>query len=98
MGMEISELYFLCAELLKEFAPLKGKGLVTKKVGKFTIEVTADEEIKLKNGMPIKPFLFYIHHQDQPIAIVAPKGGQIIGAYGSEDKLIDYFKNFLKEK
>ena len=87
----IPELYMVCAHALEEFAPLKGKGVVSKDFSNnVIIAVTADQpETFIPEGCmgaKLKPFHFYIWMSGWLTAIIGPGEGIVIG--GQEDNLI----------
>ncbi|MDI6810867.1 MAG: hypothetical protein QMD80_04215 [archaeon] len=51
MEEEISELFMVLVEKFKEFAPLKGKGLVEKEIGEYVVKTTADGKTKDSEGI-----------------------------------------------
>jgi len=90
--MKIPELYAILAEHFLEYAPLKGKGLVSKQIGDYTVKTTADGKTKDEDGWEIEPYKFYIFKNGWLVAIVSPNGGEVLV---SEDDLIETFKTEL---
>ena len=87
--MKIPELYVILAEHFLEYAPLKGKGLVSKQIADYTVEITADGKTKDENDWEIEPFRFYIFKNGWLAGIVSPNGGPLLV---SENDLIEIFK------
>ena len=92
--MKIPELYAILAEHFLEYAPLKGKGLVSKQIADYTVEITADEKTKDENGWEIEPFMFHIFMNGWLVGVVSPNGGELLL---DEDDLIEAFKAELPE-
>ena len=90
--MKIPELYAILAEHFKEYAPLKGKGLVSKQIGDYTVKITADGKTKDEDGWEIEPFRFYIFMNGWLVGVVSPNGGELLL---DEDDLIETFKREL---
>jgi len=89
--MKIPELYAILVEHFKEYAPLKGKGLVSKQIGDYTVKITADGKTKDENGW--EPFMFHIFMNGWLVGVVSPNGGELLL---DEDDLIEIFKAELK--
>jgi len=91
--MKIPELFAILAEHFKEYAPLKGKGLVSKQIGDYTVKITADGKTKDENGWEIEPFMFHIFMNGWLVAIVSqktlPRKPTVLTAGG-----IGYYKTF----
>lgn len=83
--MKLSKLYNVCMNHFKEFAPLKGKGVVKKEVNGYLLKITADKKMK-DDGIEIKPFAFHIFKNGWIAAIVYPHEG---ATAIDEDKLIE---------
>ena len=92
--MKIPELFAILAEHFKEYAPLKGKGLVSKQIGDYTVKITADGKTKDEDGWEIEPFRFYIFKNGWLAGIISPNGGELLL---DEDDLIEAFKAELPE-
>jgi len=91
--MKIPELFAVLAEHFMEYAPLTGKGLVSKQIGEYIVKTTADGKTKDEDGWEIEPYKFYIFKNGWLVAIVSPNGGALLV---SEDDLIETFKAELK--
>jgi len=91
--MRVPKLFAILAEHFMEYAPLKGKGLVSKQIADYTVEITADGKTKDENGWDIEPFRFYIFKNGWLAGIVSPNGGEVLV---SEDDLIETFKGELR--
>jgi len=90
--MKIPELFMVLMEHFKEYAPLKGKGLVSKQIGEYVVKITADEETKDEDGWPIKPFRFHVFKDGWLVAVISPNGGEVLESIVTEDELIEAFK------
>jgi len=104
----ISELFMACTHVMKEFAPLKGKGIVTKVFPEKHMEIkcTADEGMIDKNDGRIRVeagemqrFTFYIWKRGWLIAMVSPYAGTFIHGQEihSEDDLIAEIKALVAQ-
>lgn len=91
--MKIPVLFMLLTKHFKEYAPLKGKGLVSKQIGDYTVKITADGKTKDENGWEIEPFMFHIFMNGWLVGVVSPNGGELLL---NEDDLIETFKAELK--
>ena len=89
--MKVPELFMVLMNHFQEHAPLRGKGLIEKKIGEYTVCITADGETEF-NGWTIKPFTFHIFKNDWLVAVVSPHGGQIVSSFATEDELIEAFR------
>jgi len=87
---KIPELFMVLVEKFKEFTPLKGKGLVEKKIGEYIVKTTADGKTKDNENWEIEPFTFYIFRNGWLVGIVNPRGGELLI---NEDELIASLKN-----
>jgi len=93
--MKIPELFAVLAEHFMEYAPLTGKGLVSKQIGDYIVKTTADGKTKDEDGWEIEPFTFHIFKNGWLVAVVSPNGGEVLV---SEDDLIETFKAELKNE
>ncbi|MCW3128573.1 MAG: hypothetical protein N2V75_00480 [Methanophagales archaeon] len=87
--MKVPKLFSLLAEHFMEYAPLTGKGLVSKQIGEYIVKTTADGKTKDEDGWEIEPYRFYIFKNGWLVAIVSPNGGETLL---NEDDLIETFK------
>jgi len=90
--MGIPELFVVLMEHFKEYAPLKGKGLISKQISEYVVKITADEEVVDEDGWLIKPFRFHVFRNGWLVAVISPNGGEILANMVSEDELIEAFK------
>jgi len=89
--MQIPELFMVLMEHFKEYAPLKGKGLLQKQIGDYTVKITADGTVE-EDGWKIEPFTFHVFKNGWLVAIVSPHGGEVMVSMVTEDELIETFK------
>ena len=91
--MKIPELFAVLAEHFMEYAPLTGKGVVSKQIGDYIVKTTADGKTKDEDGWEIDPFTFHIFKNGWLVAVVSPNGGETLL---NENDLIETFKAELK--
>ena len=90
--MKVPKLFAVLAEHFMEYAPLTGKGLVSKQIGDYIVKTTADEKTKDEDGWEIEPFTFHIFKNGWLVAVVSPNGGEVMVNFATEEDLIETFK------
>jgi len=93
--MKIPELFAVLAEHFMEYAPLTGKGVVSKQIGNYIVKTTADGKTKDEDGWEIEPFTFHIFKNGWLVAVVSLNGGEAMVNITTEGDLIEAFKREL---
>ena len=93
--MKIPELFAVLAEHFMEYAPLTGKGVVSKQIGDYIVKTTADRKTKDEDGWEIEPFTFHIFKNGWLVAVVSLNGGEAMVNITTEGDLIEAFKREL---